>query len=80
MKKALFDAVGGFPDMPITEDVATRRYAPLRKHRVCAPLATVEGGGPRRLVSDRSQMGFTVYWVGVGPDRLADYYAHVRGR
>ena len=85
MKKALFDAVGGFPDMPLMEDVALSKAlrGVAKSTVVCATLATDgrrwDQGGWFRTVLRMWGLRFA-YWVGVGPDRLADYYAHVRGR
>ena len=85
MKKALFDAVGGFPDMSLMEDVAlSKALRGIAKSKVvCTPLVTDgrrwDQGGWFRTVLRMWGLRFA-YWAGVGPDRLADYYAHVRGR
>ena len=85
MKKALFDAVGGFPDMPLMEDVAlSKALRGVAKSTVIrTPLATDgrrwDQGGWFRTVLQMWGLRFA-YWAGVGPDRLAGYYAHVRGR
>ena len=85
VRKALFDAVGGFPDMPLMEDVAlSKRLRGVAKSTVIrTPLATDgrrwDQGGWFRTVLKMWGLRFA-YWAGVGPDRLADYYAHVRGR
>ena len=85
MKKALFDAVGGFPDMPLMEDVALSKAlrGVAKSTVVCAPLATDgrrwDQGGWFRTVLKMWGLRFA-YWAGVGPGRLANYYAHVRGR
>ena len=85
VKKALFDAVGGFPDMPLMEDVAlSKALRGVAKSTVIrTPLATDgrrwDQGGWFRTVLKMWGLRFA-YWAGVGPDRLANYYAHVRGR
>ena len=85
MKKALFDAVGGFPDMPLMEDVAlSKALRGVAKSTVIrTPLATDgrrwDQGGWLRTVLRMWGLRFA-FWAGVGPDRLANYYAHVRGR
>ena len=85
VRKALFDAAGGFPDMPLMEDVAlSKRLRGVAKSTVIrTPLATDgrrwDQGGWFRTVLRMWGLRFA-YWAGVGPDRLAGYYAHVRGR
>ena len=85
IKKVLFDAVEGFPDMPLMEDVALSKVLrDIAKSTVVrTPLATAgrrwDQGGWFRTVLRMWGLRFA-YWVGVGPHRLADYYAHVRGR
>ncbi len=85
MKKALFDAVGGFPDMPLMEDVAlSKALRGIAKSKVVRTPLVTDGrrwdqGGWFRTVLKMWGLRFA-YWAGVGPDRLADYYAHVRGR
>ena len=85
LRKALFDAVGGFPDMPLMEDVAlSKALRGVAKSTVIrTPLATDgrrwDQSGWFRTVLRMWGLRFA-FWVGVGPDRLADYYAHVRGR
>ena len=85
IKKVLFDAVEGFPDMPLMEDVALSKVLrDIAKSTVVrTPLATAgrrwDQGGWFRTVLRMWGLRFA-YWAGVGPDRLADYYAHVRGR
>jgi len=85
VRKALFDAVGGFPDMPLMEDVALSKVlrGVAKSTVIRTPLATDgrrwDQGGWFRTVLKMWGLRFA-YWAGVGPDRLADYYAHVRGR
>jgi len=77
-----FEAVGGFPDQPLMEDlaIALRLRARGRLARVPARV-TVSG---RRLV--RSPLRTTLIWntfpllyrLGVSPERLARLYQHVR--
>ena len=85
IRKALFDTVGGFPDIRLMEDVAlSKALRGVAKSTVVrTPLATDgrrwDQGGWFRTVLKMWGLRFA-YWAGVGPDRLADYYAHVRGR
>jgi len=85
IRKALFDTVGGFPDIRLMEDVAlSKALRGVAKSTVVrTPLATDgrrwDQGGWFRTVLQMWCLRLA-YWAGVGPDRLADYYAHVRGR
>ena len=85
MKKALFDAVGGFPDMLLMEDVAlSKALRGVAKSTVIRTPLVTDGrrwdqGGWLWTVLKMWGLRFA-YWAGVGPDRLANYYAHVRGR
>ena len=85
VRKALFDAVGGFPDMPLMEDVALSKVlrGVARSTVIRTPLATDgrrwDQGGWFSTVLKMWGLRLA-YWAGVGPGRLANYYAHVRGR
>ena len=85
IKKALFHAAGEFPDMPLMEDVAlSKALRSIAKITVVRTPLVTDGrrwdqGGWFRTVLRMWGLRFA-YWVGVGPHRLADYYAHVRGR
>ena len=85
VRKTLFDAVGGFPDMPLMEDVALSKVLrDIAKSTVVRTPLVTDGrrwdqGGWFRTVLRMWGLRFA-FWAGVGPDRLANYYAHVRGR
>jgi len=76
VRRALFESVGGFPDLPLLEDVALlrllRRRAPVR----ILPASVVTSG--RRYLRDgvlRTWLRHTglilLYFAGVSPQRLA---------
>jgi hypothetical protein len=79
VRRELFQAVGGFPAIPIMEDVAILRA--LRRHarvvRLGAPLRV----SPRRWRREgayrawlRNVALITAYLAGVAPERLARWY------
>lgn len=79
VRRSLFDAAGGFPDVPVMEDVAMlrrlRRHA--RIHRLAAPLVVSarrwERQGPFRTWV-RNSLLIAAYLAGVAPRRLARWY------
>jgi hypothetical protein len=83
VRRAVFERLGGFPDLPLMEDVEFSRRL-KRAGRVAAPRATVttsfrrwEQGGPVRTILLMWVLRF-LYWIGVSPRTLARFYAHVR--
>jgi rSAM/selenodomain-associated transferase 2/rSAM/selenodomain-associated transferase 1 len=79
LSRDLFEAVGGFPDLPLMEDLEMVRL--LRKHagvqRIPAPLPT----SPRRYREEGRWRGWlrntalvTLYLVGVSPKSLVRFY------
>ena len=72
VKKALFDAVGGFPDMPLMEDVAlSKALRGVAKSTVIRTPLVTDGrrwdqGGWFRTVLKMWGLRFA-YWAGVGP-------------
>ena len=81
VRRSIFERIGGFPDLPLMEDVALSR----RLKRFGRPLAL----SSRAVTSGRrwEQRGVlrtimlmwalrTGYWLGVAPGRLAKGYGH----
>lgn len=79
VRRALFERIGGFPDIPLMEDIELSR----RLKRAAAPVCLRE----RLLTSSRrwEQHGILrtillmwrlrfAYWIGVSPERLAAQY------
>lgn len=77
--RAAFDAVGGFPDLPVFEDVAfVRALARRGRFRFLRPSVTTSA---RRFLRDgllarqlRNALLTAGYWLGVPPERLARHY------
>jgi len=83
VKRSLFESVGGFPDVPIMEDVAMVRAlrSRVRIERLRAPLLV----SPRRWQREgpyrtwlRNSFLITAYHAGVSPVTLAKWYREVR--
>ena len=78
--RSLFEAVGGFPDIALMEDVALskrlKRFgAPLNlPHRITASGRRWEQHGVLRTVILMWHLRFA-YWLGADPDKLALRYA-----
>lgn len=76
VRQALFDAVGGYPDIPLMEDVAIIRRLRLRAgiRRLSAALPTsgrrYRHGGVLRTWLKHTAL-ITLYSAGVSPSRLA---------
>ena len=79
VRRALFTAVGGFPEIPIMEDVAIVRSLRSRTpiHRLPAALSVSprrwEREGPYRAWV-RNAVLVTAFLIGVAPERLARWY------
>jgi len=79
VRRTLFDAVGGFAEIPIMEDVAIVRALGKRARieRLKAPIVVSprrwEREGPYRVWL-RNVMLISAYSVGVSPHRLARWY------
>jgi rSAM/selenodomain-associated transferase 2 len=79
VKRAVFAAVGGFPDIPLMEDIALSRTLKQCAPPVClrARLVTSsrrwESRGILRTIFLMWRLRFA-YWRGVSPERLAAYY------
>lgn len=79
LRRALFDAAGGYPDTPIMEDVGLVRALAARVpiNRLDAPLLV----SPRRWRREgpyrtwiRNALLLTAYAAGVSPERLVRWY------
>lgn len=78
-----FDAVGGYPDLPLMEDaeIALR----LRRRHGLATLPAALLSSPRRYEREGRLYGWlrntalvALYWAGVAPHRLARWYRFAR--
>lgn len=83
VRRGAFDTLGGFPDLPICEDLDfTRRLK--RAGRVACLRSTVTTSARRWLARGIARTVFTMwtiralYLAGVSPHRLARLYADVR--
>lgn len=81
--RAVFDALGGYRDWPILEDLDFARrlkahgpVAVLEPPVVTAARRYLEGGVARTVV--RNWLIWLLYLAGVSPHRLARLYRHVR--
>jgi len=83
VRRGVFESMGGFADMPLMEDIEFSRRL-KRKGAVLALKETVttsfrrwEQQGPLRTILRMWVLRF-FYWLGWSPDRLHQYYHHVR--
>ncbi len=85
VSRVLFEAVGGFPDLPLMEDVALsallrrRRWPRCLHDRAVTSSRRWERHGILRTVLRMWALRLA-YFLGVPPARLAARYAHVRER
>ena len=83
VRRALFDGVGGFEEIPIMEDVAIVRALGKRTRigRLAAPICVSprrwEREGPYRAWL-RNAVLISAYSIGVSPHRLAQWYRRPR--
>lgn len=80
IRRDFFDRLGGYPDIPLMEDVALMRRIKRAGGRICfisAPVVT----SPRRWEKEgilyttlRNWMLMTLYSIGVSPETLSKYY------
>jgi len=76
--RALYDAVGGYPDIPLMEDVVMARRLGRRRIRVLAATAVTcaakyrRDGWWRRSAANLTLL--SLYFLGVPPERLARLY------
>jgi rSAM/selenodomain-associated transferase 2 len=84
VRRDAFDAAGGFPDVPIMEDVELGRRL-KRLGRIVVVPARVRTSARRWeregivRTTLRNAVLITLYLLGVHPRRLARWYGHVRG-
>lgn len=78
VRRALYESVGGYPDLPLMEDVAMirRLRRQTRIRRLPAPLVTsgrryAHGGVVRTWLQHTALI--TLYYAGVSPQRLAGW-------
>jgi rSAM/selenodomain-associated transferase 2 len=77
--RAAFDCVGGFPALPLMEDVALARLLRRRQRPACLPVRITtssrrwERHGPWRTIWLMWSLRFA-FWRGVDADRLARRY------
>jgi len=78
LRRSDYEAVGGYPDMPLMEDVALARRLP---RQVCLPAAASTGA--RRYLGEgwfrrgaRNLHMLLSYWLGADPSQLAARYEH----
>ncbi len=83
VRRAVFESMGGFADMPLMEDIEFSRRL-KRKGAIVALRETVitsfrrwEQQGPLRTILRMWILRF-FYWVGWDPQRLQQYYHHAR--
>ncbi len=78
ISRALYEAVGGYPAMPLMEDVALvrrlgrARLAPLPARAITSAARWQREGWWRR--SARNLLTLSLYFAGVSPERLARLY------
>ena len=83
VRRAAFDALGGFADIPLMEDVDfSRRLKRLGRTSALTSEVTTsfrrwQAGGPLRIVLLMWFLRF-LYWIGVSPQRLSHFYAAIR--
>lgn len=83
VRRTVFEQLGGFPDIPLMEDVEFSRR--LKRHGATAALKEKvttsfrrwERQGPLRTILLMWTLRF-LYWLGVSPHRLHGFYAAIR--
>ena len=83
VRRSVFEAMGGFADMPLMEDLEFSRRL-KRQGKIAALRETVttsfrrwEQHGPLQTIVRMWTLRF-LYWIGWDPQRLYQYYQHVR--
>ncbi|UYG09730.1 TIGR04283 family arsenosugar biosynthesis glycosyltransferase [Halomonas sp. M4R1S46] len=83
MTREAFDAVGGFPDQPLMEDIEMSRRLKRLSRPACLPGPVVSDGrrwerrGAWRTLLLMWWLRYR-YWRGAAPERLARHYRDVR--
>ncbi len=80
IRRDFFDRLGGYPDIPLMEDVALMRRIKRAGGRICF-ISTPVRTSPRRWEKEgilyttlRNWMLITLYSIGVSPETLSKYY------
>ena len=79
VSKKLFDDIGGFPDIPLMEDVAISKYLKHRSNPICLRKNVItssrrwEQRGVLKTVLLMWRLRF-LYFIGVSPNQLVKYY------
>jgi GT2 family glycosyltransferase len=85
MRKALFEDIGGFPEMPIMEDFILIRRLKRKGKIVLLPESVMTS--PRRWLHLGifktwliNQMIIIAYYLGIPPERLTRWYRREEGK
>ncbi len=83
VRRRIFEQLGGFADLPLMEDIEfsrrlkrTGRIAALHQ-KVTTSFRRWEQQGPLRTILLMWTLRL-LYWIGVSPHRLKDFYTAVR--
>jgi rSAM/selenodomain-associated transferase 2 len=83
LKKNYFNRIGGYKDIPLMEDVELMRRIKRRRGKICILPEQVKTS-PRRweeegfiYVNVRNAFLFTLYILGVSPEKLASFYKDI---
>ncbi|SPP65938.1 TIGR04283 family arsenosugar biosynthesis glycosyltransferase [Nitrospira lenta] len=83
VRRQIFEQMGGFPNIPLMEDIAFSRHLKRRgptaalADRVTTSFRRWEKNGPLRTIFLMWTLRF-LYWLGVSPTRLNQWYRAVR--
>jgi cellulose synthase/poly-beta-1,6-N-acetylglucosamine synthase-like glycosyltransferase len=85
MRKALFEEIGGFPEMPIMEDFILVRRLKRRGKIVIVPASVKTS--PRRWLHLGifktwliNQLIVMAFYLGIAPERLSRWYRREAGK
>ncbi|MER0236841.1 TIGR04283 family arsenosugar biosynthesis glycosyltransferase [Fulvimarina sp. MAC8] len=85
VRRATFERVGGFPDIPLMEDVALSKSLRIITRPSCLRLKAVTSG--RRWEANGPLRTILTMWIlrlayvgGVSPERLAELYGRLKAR
>lgn len=83
MRRDAFDAVGGFPEQPLMEDIEITKWLRRLAHPACLRAQVISSGrrwdqrGAWRTILLMWRLRYR-YWRGVSADELVEAYRHVR--